>query len=535
MKNSTIVTIFLFLSIYIIGLFAANDYGISWDENTHRIFGQKTIVYIIKYFGFDHLITIPEGLNEFGSGGWAIKDYSTIFDGLSAVIEELYPIQDMRDIFLFRHVLNWTFYFFGFVGFFLLLNETIQSRFVVFISSFFYLLHPRLLGHGFFNLKDSVAQAFVAIALYYCLRYLRIRKFTNSIFSGLLLALCIVTRMATIYIPFLFLLFLVIDDNNSKGFYIIKNLKYHIIFLISIFIGIYVLHPFLWDDPINSFISIIKEQAKFPWSGNCFFLGEYIIAKNLPWYYIPTWISITTPLPFLMLFALGSFVSFKKCFKLSDRQTIIDKFMFLSFVIPVLSIIILQSTLYDGWRHMFFIYPFLAYFMAKGFAAAVEWFDGKLQIGKQFISILFGIFIFIGPLYSIINIHPFQQVYFNLFAGKDPMLNFEGDYWGTSFRQGLEWIIENDDRDSILVVVNDPPGSTNRHMIKSEERKRLHFKLRANIDELTYQSGDYYMTNFRYQQTHGYPPDKQKFLVLANEVYAINTGGMKIIAIYKLN
>ena len=93
MKKSTIVTIFLFLSIYIIGLFAANDYGISWDENTHRIFGQKTIVYIIKYFGFDHLITIPEGLNEFGSGGWAIKDYSTIFDGLSAVIEELYPIR----------------------------------------------------------------------------------------------------------------------------------------------------------------------------------------------------------------------------------------------------------------------------------------------------------------------------------------------------------------------------------------------------------------------------------------------------------
>ena len=115
------------------------------------------------------------------------------------------------------------------------------------------------------------------------------------------------------------------------------------------------------------------------------------------------------------------------------------------------------------------------------------------------------------------------------------MLNFEGDYWGTSFRQGLQWIIENDDRDSILVVVNDPPGSTNRHMIKSEERKRLHFKLRANIDELTYQSGDYYMTNFRYQQTHGYPPDKQNFPVLANEVYAINTGGMKIIAIYKLN
>ena len=28
---------------------------------------------------------------------------------------------------------------------------------------------------------------------------------------------------------------------------------------------------------------------------------------------------------------------------------------------------------------------------------------------------------------------------------------FEGDAWGTSYRQGLEWIIQNDERDSIIV------------------------------------------------------------------------------------
>ena len=535
MKKTHIGTIFLFLSFYIFGCWVSNDFGISWDENQHRVFGQKTVIYIVKYFGFDHLIQIPDGLNEFGPEEFGVIHYSYIFDGLSAVVEELYPIQDMRDIFLFRHWLNWTFYFFGFLGFFLLLNETIRSRYVVFISSLFYLLHPRLFGHGFFNLKDSIAQAFVAIAIYLCLRYFRFRSTINGVFAGLLFALCIITRMVTIYIPFLFLFFLVIDDKILKGSFITRNFKYYLTFLISIFIGVYILHPYLWDDPINSFISIVKEQAKYPWIGNNFFLGEYISASNLPWYYIPTWISVTTPLPFLMLLAFGSFVSFKKNFMLSVNETLFRGFMFLGFVIPILTVIILNSTLYDGWRHMFFIYPFLAFFMANGFAASVEWFNERLKFGIKITTILFGILVFIGPLYSIITMHPHQQVFFNVLAGKDPMLKFEGgDYWGTSFRKGLEWITENDDRDSICVVVNGTPGSLNRHMIKEEERKRLHFKIQPNLNELTVKSGDYYLTNFRSQQAYGYPHTKNKFPVLANEVYAINTNGMKIMAVYNL-
>ena len=130
--------------------------------------------------------------------------------------------------------------------------------------------------------------------------------------------------------------------------------------------------------------------------------------------------------------------------------------------------------------------------------------------------------------------HPHQQVYFNVIAGRDPMLNYEGDYWGTSFRKGLEWITENDDRDTILVVVSDAPGATNRHIIRAMDRKRLRFKIQSNLHELTKQSGDYYVTNFRYQQSYGYPPDKEKFPVFANEVFAINTRGMKILAIYNL-
>ena len=68
------------------------------------------------------------------------------------------------------------------------------------------------------------------------------------------------------------------------------------------------------------------------------------------------------------------------------------------------------------------------------------------------ITILLAFLTFTGPLIDIINLHPHQQVYFNPLAGKDPMENFEGDYWGASMRQGLEWIMENDNRDSLTII-----------------------------------------------------------------------------------
>ena len=64
------------------------------------------------------------------------------------------------------------------------------------------------------------------------------------------------------------------------------------------------------------------------------------------------------------------------------------------------------------------------------------------------------------------------------------MLFFEGDAWGTSYRQGLEWIIENDNRDSIMVSIHNSPGSKNRHMLPIIERKRLYFQFISRPGDL---------------------------------------------------
>ena len=87
-------------------------------------------------------------------------------------------------------------------------------------------------------------------------------------------------------------------------------------------------------------------------------MGEYISRFSLPWYYVPLWIGITTPLTFIILFFIGLWKNFQLLFKKITKSIYIDSFMLTGFLIPLLSVIFFGSTLYGGWRHMFFIYPF---------------------------------------------------------------------------------------------------------------------------------------------------------------------------------
>ena len=52
------------------------------------------------------------------------------------------------------------------------------------------------------------------------------------------------------------------------------------------------------------------------------------------------------------------------------------------------------------------------------------------------------------------QLHPYQNVFFNSLAGRDPMKYFERVYWAISMREGIEWILKNDDRDKIWIASN---------------------------------------------------------------------------------
>jgi hypothetical protein len=51
-----------------------------------------------------------------------------------------------------------------------------------------------------------------------------------------------------------------------------------------------------------------------------------------------------------------------------------------------------------------------------------------------------------ATVFDMIELHPYQYVYFNrLFAGglESAAERFETDYWGSSYKEGAEWVINN--------------------------------------------------------------------------------------------
>ena len=158
-------------------------------------------------------------------------------------------------------------------------------------------------------------------------------------------------------------------------------------------------------------------------------------------------------------------------------------------VAPTSAAILLKSTLYDGWRQFYFVYPALVYLAVYGYAVIAQ----KCEFSRALRSLVAAsLFILVGLTAAwMIRNHPFQNVYFNLLAGSSWAENFEGDYWGLSNTSGLQFIADSDSREKIYIF---GLGNTSIPqallMLPDGARKRF-----VMVDSVEH--ANYVLTNFR--------------------------------------
>ena len=92
---------------------------------------------------------------------------------------------------------------------------------------------------------------------------------------------------------------------------------------------------------------------------------------------------------------------------------LIDLISILSIVLPIGLTILLNSTLYNGWRHLYFVYPFLVLISINPIYR-LKMISQKLQKLSYLAIVIFSLY------YSYWNFkfHPFQYSYFNIFSGQ---------------------------------------------------------------------------------------------------------------------
>jgi hypothetical protein len=194
-------------------------------------------------------------------------------------------------------------------------------------------------------------------------------------------------------------------------------------------------------------------------SGTVMYMGTPVPNNKLPWHYLPVWISISTPLLYSAFFCFGALLTCREISKLSflkNQDQLID-FIFLGLIIgPIIAVASSHTHIYNGWRHLYFVYPFFVLIAIKGITTLWKMLSRYKYSQFVMVAIFIVNFCYIGG-WMYVN-HPLQNVYFNFLAGKDWNSSYEVDYWGLANRTALQKILSQDTNKSISIW----PGTSSK-------------------------------------------------------------------------
>ncbi len=492
---------FLFLTYFLVGIFIVDDFGISVDEEFHRYSGFYWLNYILEFTDFNGLKTaVTLKLSQIG--GHTLPNpknfpfYGVTFDLPLAFLETLFDIEESKNYFLLRHYVNFIIFFISSIFFYLILKIRFKNNIIIFLGILLYLSSPRIFGQSFYNNKDIIFLSLLTINFYFFFRVIDHKSIKNIFLFSIFSALTCATRVVGIFIPIVFISVLFLTKNTRKD-NLLSIFKIISIYLLLTAFFLYFFWPYLWSDPFSNLFYSLKTFSKYPATFQMLYNGAYIDSKFLPLSYLPVWMFITIPLSILVLFFYGYLIFLRRLFKRIlniKEETFFNDFwrgsnekkdflIFLCFNVIFFYIILSNSDLYNGWRHLYFLHFFISYISCLGIYLVV------LKFKKfKFISII--IFFLISLNYiDIIKFHPYQGSYFNLFNVKKN--NYEIDYWGLAGVRFLEKIL-NDNKNKELIkigVASYLPLERSLKMIDKE------LSIRLKIVGQNYSNADYIFNN----------------------------------------
>ncbi len=520
--KKTVIPILFFLAYFILGIFIYKDYGLSYDEEQQRKLGILTYQYI--FGGNNELFDFKD------------KDYGVGFELPLILLEKLFNLQDPREIYFMRHFATFSFFFTSMIFFYFLCKNHFKDEKWGLIAVLFLILSPRIFADSFYNDKDIIFLAVYILAIFTMTRFAGNLNLKWAIIHGYVCSLLLNIRTAGLIIIFITIGLIILDklkikqpDTKKVNYLLLSS-----VFLSSLSIFLYITWPYLWKSPFSNFFNAFITASKFPrWQGAELFFGVFTDSNNLPPHYIPAWIIITTPILYPICAGIGIIYAFKSIFSdyfdfLMHDETKRNNLIFLCCLfLPLMSVIFLKSKFYNGWRHMFFIYPVIIIFAVEGLKGIFRYIESGKTEKKDIMKYIFTgiiIFSFGSTAFTMIKNHPFQNVYFNLIVsnGKSTLEDkFSLDYWGLSSRKALEYVLKNNPGRIINVSSDKFPGYFNRLILPIEDRNRLNFvdtdKAEFNIVE-------------------NYNVDKNaKDIFHENEYYSISVDGSKIMTVYKID
>lgn len=398
------------------------DFGITWDEHYHVAYGE--MVYRFFASGFRD----QSALNYL-----SLYLYGGLFDLICAVGKRVLFFMDEYDA---RHCLTSLF------GWLTILASALLARRAFGVkagltAALFLVLSPTFFAHCMNNPKDIPFAAFFMLTLY-GLSLLKTSypyatpRVAAAVVCAAALSLNVrVGGLLLICYAGLYLLVLALRDAqrlNARRWALLAA-GFAVCVALTLILGS-LFWPWALQNPLTRPIEALSQLSRFPVDFNELYGGAIVWAKDTPWDYVFRWFGITTPLGALAFGLASPFVLARR------PEAKAAACLWFAALFPALYVTLRHAVLYNGIRHLLFIYPVFMVLAAGGCAVLLQ----SPLAWRRWAAIALLVVGFYQPLrFHLVN-HPHQAAYFNQLVGgaSGAFLNYDLDYWGVSYKQAVD-------------------------------------------------------------------------------------------------
>lgn len=493
--------VLFFIALFAIGYIAHDDYGVSSDEPIMLRYGIETYDWL---FHGGAQLDVPD---------W--RFHNPIVQLVMVSAQYVQGSNMGTDIWFLRHWLNFLMFFATILIFYRIATRLFPGWKLPLLGCAMFVISPRIFAHAFYNPKDIPALLFFTAAMLTLLRVREHPSIWRLVIHALACAVLISLRsFGLIVVVFTLWTFLSMAIDSR-----IKTLKQSVIlaisFIVATLVFMIIVWPRLWSHPFANFLGAITDNTGRV--ANTLYFGALL--QGNPWHYLFVWLGITTPVIYSLLFIIGTILLFAKYVRspISAIRALPDEMLcLLWFWVPALALIIFHIGIFNEWRHVMFIYPGFLLTALLG----LRWLMTLRVPNFAFMptcSIAIVLLQICATAVWMVRNHPLEFAYFSV-PSSWVEGNFEMDYWGLSYRQGLEYVFAHDKRDQVNVFPAERIAVGSALTLPLADWNRLNF---VDADKADYIVDAFINSNY------------QPRIPLSQAIYTVQVDGLPLLAVYR--
>ncbi len=430
------------------GLAVLDDYGVTVDERVHRSHAIATLAHLQG--DADALPRSP------------VKFYGMAFEMPLLLVERAFGMQDTREIYLSRHLLTHLVFLTGGLFAYLLARRLFADRILALFAMLLFLLHPRLYAHSLPGSIDIPFLMMFIVALYLAHRAFRMDRISAFVLLGAGVGLLVNLRIMGVVLLAAVPAMRALDFAFAQGWAERKRILLTTgAFALAGGLTAYVLLPYLWGDLAGRSVEWWTTLSDHPNNALQLFRGTLYESARFPADYIPVWFSITSPPFVLLLGVIGAAAVIAGCVRAPVRALRNTRMRFGLLTVgciaaSVSAVILLDVNVYDGWRHLYFLWAPFSLLAALGLRWLAAAFRQEALRAAVYGAAGAGL---AATLLSMALIHPNQQVSFNFFVDRTTPehlgAQYTMDHWRHPARQALEWLLDRNPSSPVKVNPTD--------------------------------------------------------------------------------